>query len=63
MQEIKRQMKMISEEESHYNVFSFSTVTLNDSLSHYSKVDLKKIFIGYLIMVSVLLVHEIFNFT
>lgn len=52
VQEVKRQMKMISEEDSHYNVFSFSTVTLNDSLSHYSKVDLKKIFIGYLIMVS-----------
>ncbi|XP_065204858.1 protein patched-like [Planococcus citri] len=48
--EVKRQLKQFPNETAQYNIFSFSTATLNDILSHFSKIDLKKIFIGYLVM-------------
>lgn len=45
-------MKLLAEDTAQYNIFSFSTATLNDILSHFSKIDFKKVFIGYLVMVS-----------
>lgn len=47
-------MKLLNEDIAQYNMFSFSTATLNDILSHFSKIDFKKIILGYLVMVSMI---------
>ena len=52
LQEVSKQMRGKSEETSHYNYYPFSTVQLNDILSHFSEVNLKNIVVGYLVMVS-----------
>lgn len=50
------EVKKFVEKESHtahYNVYAFSTATLNDILKQFSELNVIKVAVGYVIMVSI----------
>lgn len=54
--QVKRQQLQVNRTTSNYNLYAFSTTTLNDILTKYSEISVIKIGIGYVAIVSTLFI-------